>query len=136
MLILEGAQSMLGKRGGASRLRQLGYELDSLPATLLAPEGPVVLVARFDDAISGFATISIDEARLEMIFVDPARRRRGIGSALVRAAAEHIRQRSEIPLSVIVAAGNRGEKSLFEALGYRAELLLMELRDPKGSSAS
>jgi hypothetical protein len=33
-----------------------------------------------------------------------------------------------------VAAGSRSEKSLFEALGYRAELLVMERRDTSSST--
>lgn len=135
-MILEAAQSVLGKRGGAARLRQLGYDPDSLPTALLGKNGPMVLVARDDEEVSGFATLALGRARLEMIFVEPGHRRRGIGTALVHAAVERTQARGGPSLSVVVAAGNRGEKSLFEALGYRAELLVMERRDHSKPPAS
>lgn len=123
---MDGVKSVLGTRGGTSRLRHLGYGPDALPQALFAPTGPLLFVARVDGAIVGFATLSRVAPRLEMVFVDPTHRRRGLGRALVVAAETEVRLRGDAPLSAMVAAGSRSEKSLFEALGYRAELLLME----------
>ena len=129
-LIVGAVGDVLGRRGGDARLRHLGYSAETLPESLLAPVGPTVFVARSGGAICGLAALSRSEPRLEVVFVDVAHRRQGVGRALVAAVEAEVHERGGAPLSVVVAAGSRGEKSLFEALGYRAELLVMEPRQP------
>jgi GNAT superfamily N-acetyltransferase len=55
-------------------------------------------------------------------------RRKGVARALIGAVSAHCHERGRGPLTALAAAGDRAEKSLYEALGYRAELLVMAPR--------
>ncbi len=62
------------------------------------------------------------------IYVPSGERRKGVARALVTAAAALCEQQGSRTLTVVAGAGDRAEKSLYEALGYRAELLVMAPR--------
>lgn len=89
---------------------------------------PELLLARATDPI-GFALLDHEPERSTVValFVEPARRRAGIGQRLVQ-SCEQVAAERGVPLVVVVAAGSRSEKALLEASGYRAELLIMGQR--------
>lgn len=127
-LLATAAGEVADKRGSTLRLASLPNELDSLLALLLSGASTQALVADGTDGLSGFALLSIEPPRLVAIYVRVSERRRGIGRALVTQAADICEQRGSGTLTAVAAAGDRAEKSLYEALGYRAELLVMAPR--------
>jgi GNAT superfamily N-acetyltransferase len=133
-LLRSAIEQARGTRGGKARLRHLGESPEQFLESVFSSGGPVVFLARIGETVCGFATLAQSEPRLELVFVDPAQRRHGVARALVAAAEVVALTRWNAPLIAVVAAGSRSEKSLFEALGYRAELLVMERRDTSSST--
>jgi GNAT superfamily N-acetyltransferase len=127
-LLATAAEEVADRRGTALRLASLPDGLDSLLAHLLSGTSTHTLVAEGADGLSGFALLSLDPPRLLAIYVTVGERRKGIGRALVTEAADSCEQRGSGTLTAVAAAGDRAEKSLYEALGYRAELLVMAPR--------
>ena len=127
-LLAIASRDVTDKRGSALRLGSLPTEPDQLLAHLLIDSSISTLVAEAADGLSGFALLSLDQPRLVAIYVAPGERRKGIGRALINAAAALCEERGSGALTAIAAAGDRAEKSLYEALGYRAELLVMAPR--------
>jgi len=127
-LLATAASEVADRRGSTLRLASLPNEPDSLVAHLLSGTSTSALVAEGVDGLSGFALLSLDPPRLLAIYVTVIERRQGIGRALVTQAAERCEQQGSGDLTVVAAAGDRAEKSLYEALGYRAELLVMAPR--------
>jgi ribosomal-protein-alanine N-acetyltransferase len=84
--------------------------------------GAIGLLAEEDDALVGLALVSAaaDEAEILTIAVDPAAQRRGVGRALMQAAAREARQRGAQALFLDVAADNIPARALYEGLGYKA----------------
>ena len=119
-----------GARGNAHRLRSQPSSPKHLVDELLAPTGATTLVAEIDGELCGFALILTDPPRLVATFVASSARRQGVARALVKDAEAIATSWGGAELTVIAAAGNRAEKSLYEALGYRAELLTMAARRP------
>ena len=79
---------------------------------------PHIDVAELNDQVVGFCAYTEEE--LAWLYVSPALHRRGIGSALVRAAL-----RSEPGISEIeVLFGNEPAKRLYETFGFREEKLV------------
>jgi GNAT superfamily N-acetyltransferase len=95
---------------------------------VLAGTSTQTLVAEGTDGLSGFALLSLQPPRLLAIYVTVSERRKGIGRALATQAADLCERRGSGALTAVAAAGDRAEKSLYEALGYRAELLVMAPR--------
>jgi GNAT superfamily N-acetyltransferase len=122
-----------GARGTAHRLASQPSSPEHLVDAMLAPTGATTLVAEIDEELCGFALILTDPPRLVATFVAPEARRRGVARALVKAAETTAASWGSVELTVIAAAGNRAEKSLYEALGYRAELLTMAARRPSST---
>jgi GNAT superfamily N-acetyltransferase len=116
------------KRGNALRLASLPNDPDRLLSHLMADSSVSTLVAEGADGISGFALLSYDPPRLLAIYVTVAERRKGIARALINRATALCDQRGSGAMTAVAAAGDRAEKSLYEALGYRAELLVMAPR--------
>jgi GNAT superfamily N-acetyltransferase len=127
-LLAAAAGEVADRRGTTLRLASLPNEPDSLLAHLLSATDTSALVAEGADGLFGFALLSLDSPRLLAIYVALGERRKGIGRALVTAAADLCEQRGSGALTAVAAAGDRAEKSLYEALGYRAELLVMAPR--------
>jgi ribosomal protein S18 acetylase RimI-like enzyme len=59
-----------------------------------------------------------DWAEITELYVQPASRRRGVGTALVEAALEHVRERGCTELHLLVAPDNRAALSFYEAAGF------------------
>ncbi len=61
-----------------------------------------------------------DEIEVRMLTVDPAARGRGVGEALVRAAAEWVREQGypALVLSVVSDDGPRAPHRLYERVGF------------------
>ena len=80
-------------------------------------------VARDGERIVGFAFLQVvaDEAELHTIGVDRARRRRGVGRALLERAVEAVRARGAACLFLEVARDNAAAIALYEALGFAVE---------------
>lgn len=77
-----------------------------------------VRVAEADGQVAGFAAYTDDE--LAWLYVDPARMRRGIGSALIR----HALGDTARPLHIEVLAGNEAALRAYEKHGFaQAETL-------------
>jgi ribosomal protein S18 acetylase RimI-like enzyme len=58
---------------------------------------------------------------LNDLFVIPAARKRGVGRALLTAAAEHGRSTGAVRLVLSTATDNRTAQSLYEAYGFRRD---------------
>jgi ribosomal-protein-alanine N-acetyltransferase len=84
----------------------------------LAAPGRVYLVA-VDDGLAGFGGLMVvgDEAHVTNLFVDPDRRRRGIGRALMVALAEAAVEAGARHLTLEVRKGNHAARSLYAGLG-------------------
>ena len=127
-LIHRAYQEASGRRGGWVRMHRFGSSPEALLDQVLDPAGPIAFIAIDETELLGFALVDREPPRLELIYVRPTHRRRGIGSSLVEEAARDAGTWSDVPFTALVAAGDRAEKSLFESLGYRAELLIMGQR--------
>lgn len=93
-------------------------------AELLATPGAFGLMAQEgeDGAASGFVLtrVAADEAEIITLGVAPEARRRGIGTALLAAAAREARERGAISLFLEVADDNFAARRLYEELGFVA----------------
>ncbi len=82
-----------------------------------------VLVARRGGALEGFAIMSFDwgraRAHLVLLAVAPARRRQGLGAALVRWLEEVARPGGIANVALEVRAGSRDARRFYRSLGYR-----------------
>ncbi|MBR2716364.1 MAG: ribosomal protein S18-alanine N-acetyltransferase [Oscillospiraceae bacterium] len=78
------------------------------------------LAAEAEGKLAGYAGMQsvLDEGYVDNVAVDPAYRRRGAASALLRAFAEEAKKRGLRFLSLEVRAGNAGAVSLYEAHGF------------------
>ncbi len=87
----------------------------------LSKPGGVCLVAVCDDAVLGYEICSrhADVWHLMDIAVDPAQRRRGIGSALVRALLDRLPGPDE-QVTLEVRPSNDGAVRLYEGFGFKA----------------
>lgn len=127
-LLAIASREVTDKRGSAHRLASLPSDPDRLLGHLLTDSNISTLVADSDNGLSGFALLSLDPPQLFAIYVATDERRKGIARALINAAAALCQERGSGALTAVAAAGDRAEKSLYEALGYRAELLVMAPR--------
>ncbi len=65
------------------------------------------------------ARCTADEAEILTLAVDPAARRRGVGRALVTAAAAAAAARGATRLLLEVSAGNAAARALYDGIGFR-----------------
>jgi len=81
----------------------------------------VVLTARVRSVAEGFAIMRYadDTAHLNLLAVNPAQRRRGIGRALIGWLEETARTAGTFAISLELRAGNMGARAFYAALGYR-----------------
>jgi GNAT superfamily N-acetyltransferase len=98
---------------------QLTANPDAVHLPLEHITGGVVLVAEIGERVAGFAVILPDETKAELdgLFVEQELWRRGIGAALVRAAAHEARR---IGLSLTVVA-NPAAREFYERCGFSEE---------------
>jgi [ribosomal protein S18]-alanine N-acetyltransferase len=78
----------------------------------------LVLVA--DGAVAGYAAawIACDELHLLSIAVDPARRRSGLGSAMLRAVMERGKIRGAVCVMLEVREGNAAARAFYRMHGF------------------
>jgi ribosomal protein S18 acetylase RimI-like enzyme len=95
----------------ARRLREL-IESEAITVLLAAGEGLVIM--RFQPSL---LSESLD-CYLEEVYVVPARRRRGIGTALVEAALRHARDRGAGYAFLGTGEDDVGAHALYERLGF------------------
>lgn len=82
--------------------------------------GSVILTAEAGGSIIGFAvvTVSFDEGYLQLICVDPDRRRQGAASELLSKAEEDARQKGARKIVLDVRASNSAALELYKKSGY------------------
>ncbi|MGH6729325.1 MAG: GNAT family N-acetyltransferase [Sphingomicrobium sp.] len=107
------------QRRASLALEEYREQLEAHPDAIELPIAQIergdVLVAEVDGDIAGFAALVGGE--LDGLFVEPARWRRGIGTALVEAAVHEARRRG---LSLTVIA-DPGAREFYENCGFRFE---------------
>ena len=93
-----------------------------------------VLVALDGGEVAGYARIqpvsplesTSHVLQVNGIAVDPARQRRGVGRALIEAAAVEARRRGARRLTLRVLGANEGARQLYESAGFVVEGVLRE----------
>jgi len=89
-------------------------------ARLPRDDGSFYLVAWDGDEPVGHAHLALsDPPELQDVEVLPAHRRRGVASALTRAAEQEALARGHAVLTLTVGIANEGAQALYRALGYR-----------------
>ena len=90
-------------------------------AGLLASPGAIAFLAREGTAPRAFvvARQAADEVEILTLAVDPAARRRGMGGALIRAAAEHAHMGGARAMFLEVETTNEAARGLYAGLGFR-----------------
>lgn len=72
----------------------------------------------------GLRWLGVRRGGITSIAVEPTRRRRGFGRALMAAALEHLKQQGVQQADLEVNVGNRAAQSLYEAFGFVQSRLL------------
>ena len=92
------------------------------------PRAPATIVAVDGDALIGFATVAPaadpdapDGGELCALYVDPDHLRRGVGSALLRAALAQLRAKGYTDATLWVHAGNRTAQAFYRRHGWSAD---------------
>jgi ribosomal protein S18 acetylase RimI-like enzyme len=94
----------------------------------------VTLIAEDDGAFAGFALVldnlpdevtGAPQSFVAYMAVDPQRRRRGIGSALLHAAEDEAKRRGLPYMALMVTEDNAEARALYERAGYRTERRLL-----------
>ena len=94
--------------------RRLRHLLESAAITVLLAEGEGLVVLRFQPSL---LSESLD-CYLEEVYVVPSRRRCGIGTALIRAALGHARDRGAGYAYLGTGEEDVGARALYEGLGF------------------
>lgn len=79
-------------------------------------------VDRFDGRVVGYACVWFldDEARINNVAIDPARRRAGLGSKLLGRVLEEAGRRGCREVTLEVRPSNAAARVLYERLGFRS----------------
>jgi ribosomal protein S18 acetylase RimI-like enzyme len=89
-------------------------------ARLAREDGSFYLVAWEGDEPVGHAHLALSEPpELQDVSVLPAHRRRGVATALTRAAEQEAAARGHAVLTLTVGIANEGAQATYRALGYR-----------------
>ena len=100
----------------AERVIGAGLGLSRLPRD----DGSFYLVAWEADGPVGHAHLALtDPPELQDVFVLPAHRRRGVATALTRAAEQEVMARGHNVLTLTVSAEEEPAQALYRSLGYR-----------------
>lgn len=98
--------------------------------------GNTLLVAR-RDGIVGFVMFTVEDGTYEQdldrgivenIYVDPAARNEGVGTALLRAAERRLAERGADTVALEVMAGNDAARRFYDRQGYEPNRLELEKR--------
>jgi ribosomal protein S18 acetylase RimI-like enzyme len=95
-------------------MRHLRGLLESAAITVLLAEGEGLVVLRFQPSLLGESL----DCYLEEVYVVPARRRCGIGTALMKAALRHARDRGAGYAFLGTGEEAVGARALYEGLGF------------------
>ncbi|MCU4925186.1 GNAT family N-acetyltransferase [Halobacteria archaeon AArc-dxtr1] len=96
-----------------------------------------LLVARLDDEIVGFASLTVEQGTLELaekrgilsnLYVLPKARNQGIGTQLLRAAEDALRDRGVDVLTLEAMAANEGARRFYRREGYEPRRVKMNRR--------
>lgn len=115
-MVEEAVAATRARRGGAALLAAL--DLSDDPAGELCARG-ALRVRREAGRPVGLAVVH--EGALVAVYVEPARRRTGLGRSIARAVLEE----PGGPRDAWALPGDRATKSLYESLGLKARLLTM-----------
>jgi len=98
-------------------------------------EGMLVLVAEREGEVVGYAYVGMEgndymalrgpAGVLYDLVVDPAHRRQGIGSALMDAALDRLRELGAPRVLLFTADKNHGAQALFDRAGFRRTMIEM-----------
>ena len=115
----EAVRNVLKHRGGSALVDTMteGVARESLLAYLI--EGRCVWLAREDETLKAFAVVR--RQVIEALYVAPPYRRRGVARALLRT----LQDGKLAPFDALALPGDRGTKSLYESIGWKARLLTM-----------
>jgi len=118
-LVTQAVDTTSTHRGGAAMIATIldGRELHDVLRDATARQG--LFIARDNEALAGFALCR--DAVIEAIFVPTRMRRHDIATTLVGAVTVAFGQ----GLDAYALPGDRGTKSLYESLGWKARLLTM-----------
>jgi ribosomal protein S18 acetylase RimI-like enzyme len=107
--------------------------LDVLPTDPLPGRRGKVCLCEVEDRLSGFVCVEYREwnrlGQVQGLAVDPAHKRRGIASALVRRVEEFVREEGGRGLYADTPATNEIGRSFYEALGYHQAYVMPEYYD-------
>ncbi len=107
--------------------------LDVLSGDPLPGTRSKVCVCEVEDRVSGFVCVEYREwnrlGQVQGLAVDPALKRRGIASKLVRRAEEFVRGEGGRGLYADTPVTNEIGRGFYEALGYRQAYLMPEYYD-------
>jgi GNAT superfamily N-acetyltransferase len=100
---------------------------DGVDHVLTRPDAGRLLVATWDGAVVGVAALSFVRALehggrsawLEELYVEPARRGGGIGTALLRAACDAAAAAGAVAVDLEVEAGHERAARLYARAGFR-----------------
>jgi len=134
---------MRHRRGAREVLAKNGWEehyiagqlagLDVLSGEPLPGRRGKVCVSEVEERLSGFVCVEYREwnrlGQLQGLAVDPALKRRGIASDLVRRAEEFVRAEGGRGLYVDTPVTNEIGRSFYEALGYWQAYVMPEYYD-------
>lgn len=105
---------------------------DAGRAVFVAPaNGPAVAVACACVRAHGADSAADGTGVLELLYVEPAARRRGAATALLAAAEAWAMARGSERLDAVALPGDRALKSFLEAAGLRARLLVLSRPVPE-----
>lgn len=104
-------------------------------ASQVARDDVVVLVAEHRNSIIGYVYGAIESADymalrgpagvIHVIFVDPQRRREGVGRCLLEQAITMLSGRGSPRIVLSTAYKNKGAQALFERMGFQATMVEM-----------
>ena len=112
------------QRRASLALEDYREELEANPDAIELPMGHIergeVIVAEIEGQIAGFAVVLAEEKKAELdgLFVEPEHWRRGVGKALIEAAAHEARHRG---LSLMTVVANPAAREFYERCGFTAE---------------
>lgn len=106
----------------------------------LSTPSSTILAGRIGEVVVATVMVGFDGHRGAVYYlgVDPARRRKGYGAAMMRAAEAWLSARGAPKLNLMVRADNTQVRTFYERLGYEFEdrLNLARRLGPAGSLAS
>ena len=115
----EALHHVLKHRGGSALVSTVAEDVDRESLLDHLIQGRHVWFAWEDETLKGFAVVR--RQVIEALYVAPGYRRQGVARALVMA----LNDGEVAPVDALALPGDRGTKSLYESIGWKARLLTM-----------